>query len=360
MSSQLFIRWAIVAAVAAGVVYCLLPFLAYVSLGGIFAIILFPFKSYLVEKKWSEWAATSFVVALATVLVLVPVGLLLVAGARSLLAQIPQAYRILDGDGWSQMFARIPFDELAISVGSILPFDVMELKATLIDMAAALGDRLTKILGTLLARIPTGLLSSLFFIVSLFFFTLHGSEVVRLAYTHSPWTPTKTEDLLKAFRLLCRSLVVAMLITGLAQALIFSIGYSIAGLEGTLVVSFAVFVMSFIPLLGTAPVTFGLAIYHLLSETPSVGLILTVAAFLTGILDNLVRPLVLRAGAQMDPFIAFTAVIGGLIGFGFPGLFLGPILFGILIHLFRTGEMVPSKKRAKNELLTEDLKLTDK
>jgi predicted PurR-regulated permease PerM len=47
------------------------------------------------------------------------------------------------------------------------------------------------------------------------------------------------------------------------------------------------------------------------------------------------RPLLISGRAEVPTLAVFVGVIGGLAAFGFIGLFLGPIVLGLLIALFR-------------------------
>jgi predicted PurR-regulated permease PerM len=54
-----------------------------------------------------------------------------------------------------------------------------------------------------------------------------------------------------------------------------------------------------------------------------------------GLVDNLLRPLLISGRAEVPTLAVFIGVIGGLAAFGFIGLFVGPIVLGLLIALFR-------------------------
>jgi predicted PurR-regulated permease PerM len=43
-------------------------------------------------------------------------------------------------------------------------------------------------------------------------------------------------------------------------------------------------------------------------------------------LDNVVRPILIRRGAELPLLLIIAGVIGGLIGFGVVGLFIGPVV----------------------------------
>jgi len=45
--------------------------------------------------------------------------------------------------------------------------------------------------------------------------------------------------------------------------------------------------------------------------------------------DNVVRPLLIRRGANLPLLLIFAGVIGGLIAFGVIGLFIGPVVLTV-------------------------------
>ena len=65
------------------------------------------------------------------------------------------------------------------------------------------------------------------------------------------------------------------------------------------------------------------------------------AAVLTGVIfmlalaqiDNILRPALIKRGADLPLLLVFTGVIGGLISFGAIGLFIGPVVLAIAYHL---------------------------
>ena len=56
------------------------------------------------------------------------------------------------------------------------------------------------------------------------------------------------------------------------------------------------------------------------------GTVLLVLAIPIGALDNVLRPILIRRGVQLPMLLIIAGVIGGLIGFGVMGLFVGPVL----------------------------------
>jgi predicted PurR-regulated permease PerM len=63
--------------------------------------------------------------------------------------------------------------------------------------------------------------------------------------------------------------------------------------------------------------------------------LLLLAAFgaVTGIVDNVVKPILIRRGTEVDSIWIFLSVMGGVAVFGLLGLFLGPFLISLLLVL---------------------------
>jgi predicted PurR-regulated permease PerM len=66
--------------------------------------------------------------------------------------------------------------------------------------------------------------------------------------------------------------------------------------------------------------------------------------------DNVVRPMLIKRGADLPLLLIFAGVIGGLIAFGVIGLFIGPVVLAVaytlLIDWVSENEGVPRNKPA--------------
>ena len=51
------------------------------------------------------------------------------------------------------------------------------------------------------------------------------------------------------------------------------------------------------------------------------------------ILDNFIRPILIKRGADMPILLIFVGVIGGLLGFGLVGIFVGPVVLSVAYTL---------------------------
>ena len=48
-----------------------------------------------------------------------------------------------------------------------------------------------------------------------------------------------------------------------------------------------------------------------------------------GTMDNCLRPVLIRKGADLPLLLVFAGVVGGLVAFGFIGIFVGPVILAV-------------------------------
>jgi predicted PurR-regulated permease PerM len=56
-------------------------------------------------------------------------------------------------------------------------------------------------------------------------------------------------------------------------------------------------------------------------------------ALVVGLMDNFLRPLLIKRGADLPLLLIFAGVIGGLVAFGIVGIFVGPVVLAVAYTL---------------------------
>ena len=98
--------------------------------------------------------------------------------------------------------------------------------------------------------------------------------------------------------------------------------------------------------IGAAPILALSAVWLFVQGDVGWGIGMVVWTVVVGSLDNIVRPMLIKKGADMPFVLAFTGVIGGLIAFGAVGLFAGPAVLAVSHALLKawideTEPMIP-------------------
>ena len=142
-----------------------------------------------------------------------------------------------------------------------------------------------------------------------------------------------------------RSVALGIVVTALVQSVFAGIGLAIAGVPFASFLTAIIFVLA-IAQIGPVPVLIGAVIWTYSRSGVLWGTGLLVWSIFCGTFDNVLRPLLIKRGAPLPLLLIFTGVIGGLIGFGVIGLFIGPVVLAVaytlLVDWVTGGERVPS------------------
>ncbi len=123
--------------------------------------------------------------------------------------------------------------------------------------------------------------------------------------------------------------------TGLAQAVVALIGFLIAGVPGAIMLASLVFILSIIPA-GPALIWVGATVWLAYNDQTGWAIFMALWGFfvVSGI-DNIVKPLLISRGASLPFVLVLLGVFGGVLAFGFVGIFLGPTLLAVGYNLVR-------------------------
>ncbi len=131
-----------------------------------------------------------------------------------------------------------------------------------------------------------------------------------------------------------RGVVLGVVLTALIQAAIGGIGLFIAGVPAAGLLT-AVMVMLCLAQIGPFLVLAPSVIWLYWSGRPVWGTVLIVIAVIAGTIDNVIRPFLIKKGADLPLLLIFSGVIGGLVAFGIIGLFLGPVVLAVTYTLLK-------------------------
>jgi len=125
-----------------------------------------------------------------------------------------------------------------------------------------------------------------------------------------------------------RGVALGVVVTALLQSVLGGIGVAIAGVPFAAVLTAIMFMLT-IAQIGPLPVLL-LAVGWLYwrGET-SWAIALLVWTVVVGSMDNIVRPLLIRRGADLPLLLIFAGVIGGLLAYGVVGIFVGPVVLAV-------------------------------
>jgi predicted PurR-regulated permease PerM len=131
-----------------------------------------------------------------------------------------------------------------------------------------------------------------------------------------------------------RGVALGVVGTALIQTGLAGLGLAVAGIPYAALLTAVVLFLCIAqvgPLIVLAPAV----IWLFWIDATGRGTLLLVWSIVVGLLDNVLRPILIRRGADLPMLLIFAGVLGGLFAFGIVGLFVGPVMLAVTYTLLR-------------------------
>ena len=125
-----------------------------------------------------------------------------------------------------------------------------------------------------------------------------------------------------------RAIALGIVVTALVQSVAGGIGLVVTGVPHAAVLTAMMFLLG-VAQIGAVPVLVGAVIWLYWQDQTLWGTVMVVWSVITGSLDNFIRPILIKKGADLPLLLVFAGVLGGLLAFGVIGLFIGPVVLAV-------------------------------
>lgn len=129
-----------------------------------------------------------------------------------------------------------------------------------------------------------------------------------------------------------RAVALGVVVTALVQGVLGGIGLAFSGIPYATLLT-VLMILSCLVQLGPLVVLVPAIIWLYWSGDTTWGTVLLVWSCIVGTLDNVLRPMLIRMGADLPMILILSGVIGGLVAFGMIGLFIGPVVLAVSYRL---------------------------
>jgi predicted PurR-regulated permease PerM len=131
-----------------------------------------------------------------------------------------------------------------------------------------------------------------------------------------------------------RAVALGVMLTSLADAVVGGIGLMIAGVPLAPVLTAVMFIFC-VAQAGPGIVMIPAVIWMYVSGRYLMGTVLLLVTILAIVIDNLLRPMLIKKEANLPMLLVLVGVLGGLAAFGLVGLFIGPAVLAVSYTLLR-------------------------
>ena len=279
--------------------------------------------------------AAGLMVLAITVCFILPVAGLIITVAENAADWYKEGERLIQaftatGAGTLSHF---PFASKIIALGEQFNIDLTGLGTKLANGASGYLFDLTTNTALILGDLLFTLAVALFI---LFFIYRDGERVVSTAIARFATNQDKAHRYSSEIRATTTAVTVGTIFTCLVQGVIAGLGYYVAGVPAPVLCGALTALAALVPVIGTAIIWVPLALLIAINGAYlKAGLLVIWCLIFVGLADNAIRPLAIGAKSHIPVTAIVLGAICGVIALGILGLILGPVIFALLITVWR-------------------------
>ncbi|HJV65792.1 MAG TPA: AI-2E family transporter YdiK [Geomonas sp.] len=152
-----------------------------------------------------------------------------------------------------------------------------------------------------------------------------------------------------------RGVALGVVVTAVIQSTLAGLGLVVAGVPAAALLTAVIFILC-VAQVGPGLVLIPVVVWLYWSGENLWGTLMIFWGIFCGTIDNVIRPILIRKGADLPLLLIFAGVIGGLLAFGVIGLFIGPVMLAVTYTLLQA--WVVGKETEQDDCQPED-SLTD-
>jgi predicted PurR-regulated permease PerM len=166
----------------------------------------------------------------------------------------------------------------------------------------------------------------------LFFFLRDGSALASRIQEAVPLPPEQKRDLFKKFTTVIRATIKGSVLVAALQGALGGLIFWVLGLHAPVLWGVVMGLLALLPAVGAALIWLPAAIYLLATGSVWEGVVLLLfGALVIGLVDNILRPLLVGKDTKMPDYIVLISTLGGIASFGLNGFVIGPVIAAMFI-----------------------------
>lgn len=169
----------------------------------------------------------------------------------------------------------------------------------------------------------------------LFFLLRDGDQIAARVAWAMPLETRLRDRLFGHFVTVVRATMKGTVVVAILQGLVGGIIFWLIGIEAAVLWGLLMALFSLFPAIGTGLVWVPVAIYLLATGSIWEGAVLVFCGFFViGLIDNLLRPILVGHEAQLPEFVVLIATVAGLELMGLSGVIVGPIIAALFMAVW--------------------------
>lgn len=177
----------------------------------------------------------------------------------------------------------------------------------------------------------------------LFFLLRDGTWLSQRIRRAVPLSDMHKQNLARNFTTVVRATVKGNIAVAAAQGLLGGLSFWFLGIQGALLWGVVMAFLSLLPAVGASLIWGPVAIYFLVTGATWQGVFLLLFGILViGLMDNILRPLLVGKDLRMPDYLVLISTLGGLTLFGLNGFVMGPLIAALFIAVWNLFVDIPT------------------
>ncbi|MFQ5634962.1 MAG: AI-2E family transporter, partial [Gammaproteobacteria bacterium] len=169
----------------------------------------------------------------------------------------------------------------------------------------------------------------------LFFVLRDGDAMMERIIVALPFGDERERALFAKFAEVSRATIKGTLVIGLIQGTLGGLMFWVLGIEGAVFWGVVMVFLSILPLVGASLIWIPAAVFLVVAGAwVKAAAMVFFGSVVIGLLDNLLRPLLIGRDAKMPDYVILLSTLGGLSLFGISGFVIGPILAALFLSVW--------------------------
>ena len=188
----------------------------------------------------------------------------------------------------------------------------------------------------------------------LYFFLVDGTRIERALVAAIPMGDERERTIFQRFAQVARATLKGTLIVAFVQGAIGGLMFALLGIPAALLWGVAMMLLALLPVGGSAIVWVPAAVIMFIQGHVAAGVIIVVVGTLIiGLVDNLLRPLLVGRDTHMPDYLVLISTLGGITMFGLSGFVIGPTVAALFITVWEMMGHDYGGRRAREDELTK-------
>jgi predicted PurR-regulated permease PerM len=298
------------------------PYFAFLALGAILAVLLFPLNIYLRKYVKNRIASSLIMTLLVILLIIIPSAYL----GYEITKEATSAYNLITSSNYSK---------ISETISRVLGFD-FRIEDYILPMSNTLVQNLSNSIPQLIGTI-TDFTIKLFLMFFLIYYAFKEGDILLANFMNIlPISQSHKDQILDEGNVVLYGVLHGQLLVSLIQGALGGLGFWIFGFPNPIFWGFIMAILAFVPMLGTALVWLPASLIQLSlgNNFGAIGMLLYGGIIVMNI-DNVLKPLIIGKRTGMHPMLVLLGIFGGIQFFGIIGMIIGPVIVAICILVIK-------------------------